>query len=330
MTDHGVNDMDIVKQMRIAAIVVTYNRKALLCECLDALLNQTRSVDSIIVMDNASTDGTGELFERNAVYDRPCVEYIRQDSNLGGAGGFYEGIKYAARKDFDWIWVMDDDTIPKPEALEKLCDAVSVLPEDTSFVASSVYGPGGEAMNLPILNTQKLKETGYADWYRYLDKGLVKIKQATFVSILVKNDAVKKVGLPFKNYFIWGDDSEYTLRLNRYYGPGYFSGNSKALHKRALVRSVDIQEETNTGRLNMYVYFYRNRLVNIREYEGSIKACTMICRDIKKCFSILKDKNCKSKLKRVGIILRGIGGYIFGTYGRKEFKNRMDCRMLED
>lgn len=322
--------METVKPVRIAAIVVTYNRKALLGECLDALLNQTRPADSIIVLDNASTDGTGKLFEKDEKYDLSCIDYIRMDSNLGGAGGFCEGIKYACRKDFDWIWVMDDDTIPEPESLEKLCDSVSVLPENTSFVASSVYGPGKEAMNLPIIDMRKVKETGYADWYRYLDKGLVKIERATFVSILVKNGAVKKVGLPFKNYFIWGDDSEYTLRLTRYYGPAYFSGDSRVLHKRAIVKDIDIQEETNPGRLNLYVYFYRNTLVNKREYEGTKEAWKTIYRDLKKCIRILKDKNCTHKFKKIVIIHKGIWGYVFGTYGRKEFKNRMKCLRPDD
>lgn len=316
--------MNNITPTRIATIVVTYNRKKLLCECLDALLNQTRLIDSIIVIDNASTDGTRELFTQNKKYGLSSIDYVRMDSNLGGAGGFYEGIKYASRKEFDWIWVMDDDTIPEPQALEKLCDSISVLPENISFVASSVYGPGKEAMNLPVIDMKKVEETGYADWYRYLDKGLVKIKQATFVSIIVKNDAVKKIGLPFKNYFIWGDDSEYTLRLNQYYGPGYFSGNSKVLHKRAIVKDIDIQEETNPNRLKMYAYFYRNTLVNKREYDGAKEVWKTIYRDIKKCFRILKDKNCSYKLKKIGIINKGIWGYICGTYGRNEFKNRMN------
>ena len=91
------------KKEKIAAVVVTYNRKELLKECLDALLAQTHPLDSIILIDNASTDGTPEFLKEKGFLDNPKIDYVRLSENSGGAGGFYEGMKRGYEKGFDWV-----------------------------------------------------------------------------------------------------------------------------------------------------------------------------------------------------------------------------------
>ncbi|MCB9247374.1 MAG: glycosyltransferase [Ignavibacteriales bacterium] len=100
--------------MKIAAVVVTYNRLGLLKECIDSLRGQTRKLDEIIVVNNDSKDGTKEWLE-----EQKDVTKIHQE-NLGGAGGFHNGMKAAYEKGYDWIWLMDDDCLPKLNALEYL------------------------------------------------------------------------------------------------------------------------------------------------------------------------------------------------------------------
>ena len=139
--------------MRIAAVVVTYNRKQLLSECLGALLNQTKKLDSVIVIDNASTDGTRELFTDNGLFNLPDIDYCPMENNLGGAGGFYEGIKRAYTQGYDWIWIMDDDTIPQEKALEEFLLAEERIEGKISFLASAVYGINHEPMNVPNIET---------------------------------------------------------------------------------------------------------------------------------------------------------------------------------
>jgi len=108
---------------KIAAVVVTYNRKDLLKECLDALLNQTRPLDSIILIDNASTDGTPEFLKEKGYLDNPKIDYVRLPENTGGAGGFHEGVKRGYEKGYDWLWLMDDDALPEKSSLNNLLDA---------------------------------------------------------------------------------------------------------------------------------------------------------------------------------------------------------------
>jgi GT2 family glycosyltransferase len=99
------------------AVVVTYNRRALLEQCLDALRAQTRPPDRILVVDNASTDGTAEW-----VRGQDDVVALLLDENVGGAGGFHAGMRLAHAGGADWLWLMDDDTIPRPDALERLLE----------------------------------------------------------------------------------------------------------------------------------------------------------------------------------------------------------------
>jgi rhamnopyranosyl-N-acetylglucosaminyl-diphospho-decaprenol beta-1,3/1,4-galactofuranosyltransferase len=104
----------------VTAVVVTYNRKELLAECLDGLFRQTRPVDRILLIDNASTDGTQEFLRQRGYLDASAVEYVRLPANTGGAGGFREGMRRAYASDAEWIWLMDDDVEPVPDALETM------------------------------------------------------------------------------------------------------------------------------------------------------------------------------------------------------------------
>ncbi|HNS25876.1 MAG TPA: glycosyltransferase, partial [Methanobacteriaceae archaeon] len=116
----------------VCAVVVTYNRRELLIECLDALRNQTRPVDAVYLVDNASTDDTPELllekgyldlvpetgeeaWERTLKRDDLVVHYLRLSHNQGGSGGFHQGVKRAYQQGYQWLWLMDDDARPQED-----------------------------------------------------------------------------------------------------------------------------------------------------------------------------------------------------------------------
>lgn len=110
-------------------------------------------MDRSTTIDNASTDETPALFASDAEFDDPLIHYIRLAKNLGGAGGFKEGMRRAAEAGNDWCWIMDDDVIPEQDALQGLLDAHSYLASKDiapSYLASCVYGPHGEVMNVII------------------------------------------------------------------------------------------------------------------------------------------------------------------------------------
>lgn len=220
--------MGETKREKVAAVVVTYNRKHLLRECLQALLSQTEPLDEIIVIDNASTDGTDEMVPA----EFPQVTYVRLPENIGGAGGFHEGMKLAYEKGYDWIWVMDDDAEPEKDALERLTEYFNL--ENISALACTVKDAKG---NVSLIHR------GFFDFKtifpliqdpvpleEYRKNKYLEIDMASFVGLLVKRSAISKIGYPMKDFFIHHDDVEYCVRL-RQVGKLLLVTNSVILHK---------------------------------------------------------------------------------------------------
>ena len=312
--------------MNVVVVVVTYNRKQLLVECVESILNQTYKIEKLVLIDNNSTDGTYEFIKEKGIIDNSVIHYKKLEKNIGGAGGFYEGIKEAQQFEPDWVWIMDDDTIPKENCLENLMEATDKIEGKISYLASSIYGENGEFMNVPSINIEKT-ENGYPNWYKYLEKGMVRIKEATFVSLLINNQAVRSIGYPVKDYFIWGDDTEYTLRLNKYYGSSYMVGGSIAIHKRKISKNLTIYEEDNVNRINFYYYKIRNNLINIKTYYNTKKMIKFFIANQINSIKVLLKPNCKLRLKKFYIIHKGLLAFLFKRYDYYAFKNRLNINV---
>ena len=234
---------------KVAAILVTYNRVDLLKKCLSQLLIQPAALTQILVIDNHSSDDT-QSFMSKLVKEHHQVIYSRLDSNLGGAGGFSEGIKQAMSLDVDYFWIMDDDTIPNPDTLTNLLDADKQLQSKWSFLSSNVRWVDNKAARMNQLTTQKY-------WSDEIGNGLIAVKTGTFVSILIKKDDVVRVGLPISEFFIWSDDTEYTIRLSDKF-TGYFVINSTVTHETKVNLSVDLVHERDKNKISRYYYSLRN------------------------------------------------------------------------
>ncbi|WP_248883944.1 glycosyltransferase family 2 protein [Acidithiobacillus acidisediminis] len=199
----------------VVAVVVTFNRKVLLCECLDALLGQTRTVDKIIVIDNASTDGTPEFLTERGYLPNNKIDYVRLSENTGGAGGFYEGVKRGYEAGYDWLWLMDDDAEPNTDALTKVSNHFGQFDGVVAF-ANLKVGEDGRP------------QYGHRGWFNFCrssaiirpisDRDLVGpifIDHASFVGILVSSIAIAEIGYPKRELFIHYDDVEYCTRLRQ-------------------------------------------------------------------------------------------------------------------
>lgn len=236
-----------------AAVVVTYNRKKLLTECVEALLSQSVSCDLLIV-DNASTDGTKEylasLLNQSLRGGKPALHVFRMENNLGGAGGFSYGIKKGVDLGYEYLWVMDDDCIPRNDALENLLHSAMQHQEGWGFLASKIVNTDGSLckINMPM------KGVFYKRNYPY--KAEYQCDFACFTSVLFPAKVIKNVGLPISDFFIWSDDWEYTRRISRRF-PCFGVMNSIAVHKTTNRKSCDIVFESG-DRLNRYPYIYRN------------------------------------------------------------------------
>jgi len=246
----------------VCAVVVTYNRKNLLIECLEALKKQTTPIEGIYIIDNASTDGTPDLLKekgyikelppvnltepwekefeiKNLVDCNPIkIHYVRMHENTGGAGGFYEGVKRAYENGYDWLWLMDDDAEPKENALKKLTKYFDK--ENIAALACSVILPNGEICynhrgfidlaNIYPLIQKPLQKEKYKESVEEID-------MASFVGILVNREAIAKIGYPKKEFFIHHDDVEYCIRLRKV-GKILLISDSVIVHKEAAKKGI--------------------------------------------------------------------------------------------
>ncbi|MCD7750514.1 MAG: glycosyltransferase family 2 protein [Lachnospiraceae bacterium] len=316
-------------KQNVAAVVVTYNRKQLLTECINAILNQTVQPDKILVINNASTDGTEVLFEKGNIFYQENIHCVNMETNTGGSGGFYEGLKRVLHEEVMWAWIMDDDTIPEPDCLEKLLFASDIVQKGTtsgkkaSFFASTIFGPDHEFMNVPNINLRE-SENGYPYYYEYLDKTLLNIIDATFVSLLIRKSAIEQCGLPCKDYFIWGDDGEYTLRLTHYFGPAYMVGNSVAIHKRYGAKKLRIENFSDPDRIKMYHYYVRNNIINSLYYKKDRNTLTTVAKKVFQAFASLRQISKKYGLLKCYVVWKGT---IEGFANYRKFKNYIDSQL---
>lgn len=306
------------EQIKVFAVVVTYNRKDMLLQCINAILKQSVKIKKLIIIDNNSIDGTEELLKRQVYFNDEIIYYQKLSENLGGAGGFHEGMRIARGMNPDWVWIMDDDVIPENNCLAELLKADEITQEEVSFYASAIRNMEGMAMNVPKLSRKQFMK--YTDWYQYLDYGIVKIVKATFVSLLINGKAIQKCGLPWAPFFIWGDDSEYTQRVIRDFGPAYMVGTSKAVHMRGSGEELSIVKETNINRIPMYFYLYRNNLIGFWEYENILYKFLCMGKLGLDFFAVLF--KAKYKMRKIKVILKAFFSFVFGTYNRKNFRER--------
>jgi rhamnopyranosyl-N-acetylglucosaminyl-diphospho-decaprenol beta-1,3/1,4-galactofuranosyltransferase len=221
----------------IVAVVVTFNRRPLLARLLD-VLQQTPRLAEIIVVDNASTDGTADWVrgldalagargstaekpsvaeERGTSVSRPPVpvHLVALDTNTGGAGGFHSGIETAIARGADLVWLMDDDGVPAPDCLDRLLEhsvartadfwGPAVLAEqDPTRLCFPIRLPGRAS----VVHDMKSVEAAAVD-------GVIEGIVIPFNGVLITRELVERIGLPREEFFIWGDDVEYRLRAER-------------------------------------------------------------------------------------------------------------------
>jgi len=246
----------------ITAVIVTNNRLDLLKEAVAAVKAQTYQPKQIIVVNNESTDGTAEWLD-----NQTGVHVIHQ-KNLGGSGGFFTGIKSAVSMNADWIWVMDDDTICQKDTLQILVQKLELLNKPVGFIGSKCIWKDGSPhlMNLPAIMPSFNKKISFN---KYDDKRLLLIETNSFVSILINSKAVKKVGLPYKEFFIWGDDQEYTRRITKAGYLGFYCMDSIVLHKTGVNYFPDFYRD-NVPNLWKHNYGFRNEFFMVKKNKGFI------------------------------------------------------------
>lgn len=331
----------------ICAVIVTFNRKKLLLECLRALLNQTHPLNAILIVDNASTDGTPEYLKDKGFLDEipeasnKLIEfhwklknndtihdifYIRMHENTGGAGGFYEGIKKSYEKGYDWIWVMDDDAEPKENTLKILTTHHLFNNSKTGILTPIVFGINGKIQKYHhmLLDSfiNEISALGNKDIYIQNISAMhnpIKLDANCFVGPLINRKAIDKIGFPIKELFIYADDLEYTYRISKKFNI-YLIPNSIIFHKD-FSTAIKIKKRHRLP-FNSYwrtYYAIRNTIFLKRKYLHRYKKILFYFRLLIKFFRniggiLAYDDN---KLMRLKILLSAYWDGFKGNLGKR-------------
>ncbi|MEP9364210.1 glycosyltransferase family 2 protein [Nocardioides sp. CN2-186] len=249
---------------RVIAVVVTFNRLDLVQRLVERL-GEVPELAEVLVVDNASTDGTGEWLAGldGSVHGRTLAE------NSGGAGGFHDGLAWAIERDADLVWLMDDDGLPDPDCLALLLQEpgldfwgpLVVDQDDPTRLVFPIRLPGGTRVVHRIGDVERAATDGRID-------GIV----IPFNGVLVTRELVERIGLPRAEYFIWGDDHEYRLRAEA-------AGARIATVVGAQVRHPAVGELGTPMLFGRTTYNHtpsdlkhycmaRNNLLNLRDYRG--------------------------------------------------------------
>ncbi|MFC3609302.1 glycosyltransferase family 2 protein [Stutzerimonas tarimensis] len=285
---------------QIYAVVLSYKRKDLLQRCLEAIAAQTRRCDGIIVVDNAS----GEEVERMLMQlDIPDLEVYVASRNIGASGGFSAGFRLAYQRGADFVWMMDDDVIPKPDALEELLQAdrkLAELGKPRAFLLSTAYSGDGELTNVPLVDT-RTNSIGYQYWPQLVEHGMVPVREATFVSILVPRAALAQHGLPIASMFIWAEDTEFTLRITQDI-PGYLVSASKVLHLRRVAGAPDLLREQDPFRASLHRHFVRNQVFVFRKFFKKTRLLAMLLARLRQLAILLR----LGQFAKATFVMRGL------------------------
>jgi rhamnopyranosyl-N-acetylglucosaminyl-diphospho-decaprenol beta-1,3/1,4-galactofuranosyltransferase len=266
---------------RVVAVVVTFNRLAMLQELVgrlgEVIIREDRLVE-VIVVDNASTDGTREWLTQGA--PSYVVPRLLPD-NRGGAGGFREGLDLSLERGADLAWLMDDDGLPDPGCLTSLLShsdldfwgPVVVDREREDRLVFPIRLPGGTRVVHDL-----------ADVTAAARDGLIRDVVIPFNGVLVTRRLVEEIGSVRGDYFIWGDDHEYRLRAERAGARIATVVDARVLHPSVGELGTPMMAGRTTynhtpSDLKAYC-LGRNNLVNLRTYKGWPHALAFVAKTL--------------------------------------------------
>lgn len=269
---------------RIGAIILTYNRIEKLKKALDALDRQEVKPAFVLVYDNHSTDGTEEyldIWKQNRTSYEKIVS--RGERNSGGSGGFHEAMRLSLDKDYDWLYVSDDDAYADERCFLRLSSKIDEIDESVGAICGSVIEHGKINCNHRRhvrKNLFRLKEV--CSTVEEYEKEEFSIDLFSYVGCCIKKEALFECGLTNKDYFIWFDDTEHSYRIRERY-------------RILCIPCVKIYHDVGNakqGGVNWKNYYgLRNALFMYKEHTTGLQFFTYMTRfKLKKMKYFFKDK----------------------------------------
>lgn len=262
-------------------MVVTFNRLPLL-QRLVARLGEVPGLDEVVVVDNASTDGTGDWLASQPTTGETPLLARTLAHNRGGAGGFHDGLAWAIDRGADLVWLMDDDGLPDRDCLASLLaqgddldfwGPLVVDEDDPDRLVFPIRLPGGARVVSDVAQARAAARDG-----------VLADVVIPFNGVLVSKELVDRIGLPREEFFIWGDDVEYLWRAQEAGARVATVTGARVLHPSVGELGTPMMWGRTTynhspSDLKHYC-MARNNLVNLRDYRGPLHALAFVVKTV--------------------------------------------------
>lgn len=283
----------ICKVTDVLALIVTFNRANLLKRSIKGILDQSCQCD-ILIINNKSTDETQAMLD---TINNKCVVSISLDSNVGCPAGISIGLDYAIKNNYKYVWILDDDMIPEKQALEIIMHKANEM-NDWGCLSGGVYWINGDICkpNIPKKNIFSFVKT-----HDY-QKDRVLVQMVSWGSMFIKVDVIKHIGYPIKDYYIYTDDYEYSMRISKEYNI-YLIPESRTIHYIKKNRKTSVVKDSSE-RIYRYEYLFRNDMEFYRRqgFKGYLYILLKICFNVLKIIFFADD----SKKDRILCVVRGV------------------------
>jgi rhamnopyranosyl-N-acetylglucosaminyl-diphospho-decaprenol beta-1,3/1,4-galactofuranosyltransferase len=262
---------------KVVVVIVTFNRLTKLQKALE--IYTSSMVSHVVIVDNASTDGTAQFLQSLTSGN---THILSMPENLGGSGGFHEGIKYVHQQieHYDWVLVQDDDAYPDISTLNSFVQTGEAYGADA--IISAIYYPSGGIceMNRPGFLPFKSLRQGWntlikgnrgfhIDDIPYLSNTSCQVDFASFVGLFINKEIVEAIGFPDKSWFIYGDDLDYTTRFTQQGFKLYFNPHFVFYHDCLSLSSGSPNHKTYSDLWRAF-FMYRNGLIIYKKLAGKL------------------------------------------------------------
>lgn len=308
-------------RQKTAAVIVTSNRKNDLVRNLTAILGGSKVPDRIFLVDCASTDGTQDLIKEKGFLPHRKIEYFYSKKNLGSSGGFSTGLKMAYKAGYNWFWTLDDDAIPESEAFANLV-------KYSKLDQTKIFG------SLAVQEKDPKSIVWFTDWVDeegVIHSGIQKLKDlpqgpvvqttgVSFLGLFIGRKAVKKIGYPREDFFVWADDVEYFTRAKKFGYQYFFITNSLVHHPAAVYRYLNLGYKKSLfvdGAPWKLYYGVRNGVRIDMEYNSAAKTVLVKLPKLIVFLSIMIIFYQDQKAKRARFYAKGLFDGLTGRMGMR-------------
>jgi len=240
---------------KISVVIPTYNQKKDMLLCLKSLYEQTSGIPEVIVVDNASKDGTADAVESNF----PKVKLIRNKKNEGVTGAVARGLKLVTG---DYVCLVDHDMVLDKKMLEVLSLVLDTRKDVGLVVGKILYKQdkkriwaAGTGINL---TTGKINFRGGEDLGQYEAAEEIQVAPANFMA---RTSFIKKRGLYDPIYIIGYEDTDLSFKMRKYGYKVWYTPDALSYH------NIPLSEDGSEKRLLSRTYWVaRNRIIFMKRW----------------------------------------------------------------